>query len=383
MDCREFSNLLEDYLEGRLPEMEASRLMQHAGECAECAALLALRMDCRKMDENIIVPEEFSSGWRRMIREEVNMEKKSQKRKTWKNGLAAAAALVFVLGGTMLSRDHLGKRSAETAGSYLPETTAYYDTAAQKRSSMNSAAYGMAEAALYGNAEADAAEAAEAKIIRTADFTIKTLAYEADLEKITSMTAETGGRVEYLSVNSDWNGSALRMASLTLRIPSDRLDDFIAGAQGIGTLSRLTQQSQDISGSYYDLAARLETQQQKMERLTALMSSADNIADLIEIESAIADAQYWIDYYTGRLNSYDSQVDDSTVSISLQETKRAESESIPLHQRIWAGLKDSLAGGLSFLGDAAVFLVAAAPWLLLVLLAVIAAKKIRKKKKEN
>ncbi len=383
MDCRKFSNLLEDYLEGRLPETEASRLMQHADECAECAALLALRRDCRKMDENIVVPEEFSSGWRRMIREEANMEKKSQKRKTWQNGLAAAAALVFVLGGTMLSRDHLGKRGTETAEGYLPETAAYYDTAAQKRSAMNSAAYGMADAADYGNTEAAAAEAGEAKIIRTADFTIKTLAYEADLEKITSMTADMGGRVEYLSVNSDWNGSALRMASMTLRIPSDRLDDFIAGAQGVGALSGLTQESQDISGSYYDLAARLETQQQKLERLNALMTSAENIADLIEIESAIADTQYWIDYYTGRLNGYDSQVNDSTVSVSLQEIRRAESESIPLHQRIWAGLQDSLTGGLSFLGDVAVFLIAAAPWLLLVMLIVIAVKKIRKKKKEN
>ncbi|MBQ9942998.1 MAG: zf-HC2 domain-containing protein, partial [Clostridia bacterium] len=75
MDCREFSNLLEDYLGGMLPDEDASRLKAHAEKCAECAALLALRMDCRKMDEDVEVPDEFSSAWRQMIREETKMEK--------------------------------------------------------------------------------------------------------------------------------------------------------------------------------------------------------------------------------------------------------------------------------------------------------------------
>ena len=100
MDCKEFSNLLDDYLDGMLSEEEAFCFRTHAQECAECAALLSLRRDCRKMDENIQVPDEFSAGWRRMVREELMLEKKIQKKKNWQNWLAAAAAVVFVLGGT-------------------------------------------------------------------------------------------------------------------------------------------------------------------------------------------------------------------------------------------------------------------------------------------
>ena len=387
MDCREFSNLLEDYLDGMLPDGDASRLKAHAEKCAECDALLALRMDCRKMDEDVEVPDEFSSAWRQMIREETKMEKQMQKKKSWKTWVATAAAFVFILGGTMLTRD--SRPETDPAGgsadydAVMYRSSDSYDLAAAslKRSADNGVNYAMMDSALYGME--NAAEETTEKIIRTVSFTIKTLEYDADLQAIQDIAAGMGGRMEYLSANGEKNSTVLRSAYLTLRIPSEKLDDFIAGAQGVGALTSLTQQSQNISESYYDTAARLETQKQKMDRLNVLLAEAENIADLIEIESAIADTQYWIDHYTGQLNHYDDQVDYSTVNVSLQEVKVAASEEASLFQRIWSALKDSFTEGVAFLGDMVVFVIAAAPWLILAGLVVFVVKKIRKKKKEK
>ena len=385
MNCKEFSNLLEDYLDGMLSDEEASCLREHAEKCASCAAHLALCMDCRKMDENIVVPDEFSSGWRQMIREEQNMEKTAQKKKNWKTWLASAAAVVFVLGGTLLTRDQMNLNDTDE-GNHTTYTLGMYDSerstqTSMKRSAAPAANYAMSDVAAYGAEEA--AEAAAEKIIRTASFTLKTLEYDQDLENIQKMTGEAGGRVEYLSVNGDKESGALRSAYLTLRIPSAKLDEFIAGAQGVGRLTALTQESQDVSANYYDAQARLSTQVQKMERLQKLMDAAEKVSDLIEIETAIADTQYWIDHYTGQLNHYDDQVDYSTVSVSLQEIRISEAKEITLWQRMVSGLKESLEDGVAFLGDLTVFLVAAAPWLLVVGIVFFAAKKIRKKRKEK
>jgi len=310
-----------------------------------------------------------------------------QKKKSWQTWVATAAAFVFILGGTMLTRD--SRPETDPAGgsadydAVMYRSSDSYDLAAAslKRSADNGVNYAMMDSALYGME--NAAEETTEKIIRTVSFTIKTLEYDADLQAIQDIAAGMGGRMEYLSANGEKNSTVLRNAYLTLRIPSEKLDDFIAGAQGVGALTSLTQQSQNISESYYDTAARLETQKQKMDRLNVLLAEAENIADLIEIESAIADTQYWIDHYTGQLNHYDDQVDYSTVNVSLQEVKVAVSEEASLFQRIWSALQDSFTEGVAFLGDMVVFVIAAAPWLILAGLVVFAVKKIWKKKKEK
>ena len=77
MDCKEFSNLLDAWLDGTLPDRDADRMREHAEQCDACASLYALRQDCRRLDEEIEVPEAFSSSWRQMIREEEEMEGKA------------------------------------------------------------------------------------------------------------------------------------------------------------------------------------------------------------------------------------------------------------------------------------------------------------------
>ena len=127
MDCKEFSNLLDAYMDGALPDADARRMRDHVAECDACAALLTLRNDCRRMDEEIQVPDSFSSAWRQTVREEREMEEKSKKAVHWKAWLSVAAALVFVVGGTLASRDDLpSRKTVSTAnGSSAYEVSAF------------------------------------------------------------------------------------------------------------------------------------------------------------------------------------------------------------------------------------------------------------------
>lgn len=403
MDCKEFSNLLDAFMDGALPDAEADRLRAHAAECDACAALLALRQDCRRVDEETEVPDAFLSSWRRMIQEETMVEEKKRKQRNWKSWAGIAAALVFLIGGTMLSRGGMPPRSAAlskntasgdwadmAAGSSL--STSYRRTA--DMGSVTNFAYddyaAPMEAEEASEMEYDAAEVEnggqEKKIIRNASFTIKTTHYEEDLQRIQDLAGEMGGRVEYLSSSGDASSGQTRSASLTLRIPAEALDAFLEGAEGIGNVTAMTQEMEDASDTYYDIQARLETQQEKLKRLQAMIQSARDVSDLIEIESAIADAQYYIDRYTGQLKSFDSRVDFSTVRITVREVKITEMKEVTLGERIVNGLKNSMEEGRYFLEDMVVFLVSVLPWLLGLAALVLAAALIirnRKKKKEN
>jgi len=414
MDCKEFSNLLDAFLDGTLPREEADRLETHAAACAECASRLAMLKDCRRLDEEVEAPEGFSSSWRQMIREEADMEKSTPKRRKWTSYLAAAAALVFILGGTALTRGRLPRATrpvaaesgAEERRSAAKANSAYGMMAAGAVSNVtyedDDMDYAAEEAAEYEDAvtaaeapmtpmpDADGGAAGgtrEEKIIRSASFALKTTAYDRDLEALKALADQVGGRVESLSASGDTASGQARFASLTLRIPTQRLDEFLSGAHQIGSVTDMNEDLQDVSDTYYDIQARLDTQKEKLARLQALMKTAENVSDLVEIESAAADAQYWIDRYTSQLKGYDSRVSYSTVYASLREVKVTEMEDVSLGKRIGEGVKGSLQEGLWFLEDAVVFLAAALPWLLaaglVTWLLCLAVRKGRKNKKTD
>ncbi|MBR3106684.1 MAG: DUF4349 domain-containing protein [Clostridia bacterium] len=408
MDCKEFSNLLDAYVDGSLSKAEADQMRDHAAACPDCAARLILLKDARRMDEEIEVPEAFSSSWRQMIREEETMEEEKKGRKfPWKSWLAAAAVLVFVLGGTALTRGGMPSRSKVTgsasasqarssnANSVTGRNTdtgagAYYEYSQAAEAPMLAAAYDddydvpeMEEAAEEA-AAAKGSEARQEKIIRNASFTVKTTDYDSDLERLQALAKDMGGRVEYLNTFGDASTGQTRSASLTLRIPSQRLDEFLAGAEGIGNVTSMTQEMQDVSDSYYDVKTRLETQQKKLARLQSMFEVADEVSDLIEIESAIADAQYYIDRYTSQIKSYDAKVDYSTVRVSVKEVRVTEMKEVTLGQRISEGFQDSLQATMEFLEDTVIFLVSALPWLIAAgAVALVIRLIVRKTKKNN
>ena len=105
------------------------------------------------------------------------------------------------------------------------------------------------------------------------------------------------------------------------------------------------------------------------------------MSDLIEIESAVADAQYYIDRYTSQLKSYDGRVDYSTVRATVREVKVTEMKEVTLGERIGEGIRDSLSAFGEFLEDMAVFLAAALPWLAAAALVIVLWVIIRKRKK--
>lgn len=378
MDCKEFSHLLDAYVEETLPEAVQDRMRAHEKRCSACREAVILRKDLRALHEETEMPDEFALSWRRMIAEETGEEKKKIVQFPWKNWIAAAAAFVFILGGTLLTRGGNENMAMENGTPMM--------MMASKRSNEN----GVNMAAAYDHSMPAAEEAVEAqmeKIIRTASFTLKTLHFEEDLEKLQQETASCGGRVEYFYVGGDREAGEMRSASLTLRIPSEKLDGFLEGAGNIGRITSQRQEKEDVSDSYYDVKSRLETQQKKMERLLLLMEEANQVSDLVEIENAIADTQYQIDRYTAQLQNYDSRVDYSTVYATVQEIRIAESEETGLGEKILSGLKNSVNGGVEFLKDALVFVISALPWAGAAALlgggGYLLTKKIRKIRKER
>lgn len=378
--CEEFSSLLERRDEGGLNEAEEAELAAHAQTCARCLMLL----DLRRLDADVEVPPQASKAWRAALEKGKETKMKREKTFAWKQWVAVAAAAVFVaFGASAVHQMDLSAskqaRSGYTAPtgnsvSYGEVSEKTYDMAANSPESFDGANQPMLSsrsATDGGSKETSVPETAsrETKIIRNASLTIKTQTFEDDLAVLKSGVESLNGRIESMSINGDGANGTLRSASLTLRVPAEKLDEFLLGAQSVkGRVTASSQSSEDVSDTYYDIQARLDTQKAKLARLNELMKQATDVSDLIEIESAAGDAQYMIDAYQGQISGYDSQVSMSTVTVSLREEtvkEAAEATDTSFLTRVKNGLSASWKGIGTFFSDAGVFLVMAAPWLAL------------------
>ena len=227
------------------------------------------------------------------------------------------------------------------------------------------------------------------KLIRTANLELETMEFESTNAALNELVAQMGGYME----NSDLrNGrSGYRYADYTLRIPAERYEEFLNQA---GTLCHETWRStsqEDISEMYYDTQGRLKTQQIKLERLQSLLAKAENMEDIITIESAISETEQLIDSYSGTLRRYDGKVDYATIDLSLNEVyKYSNTEEAPatFGDRLGNSFTSGWSNFVDAVEDLAVGLAYGWMWIVILAVAVVlgvktARKKVRIRKAEK
>ena len=221
------------------------------------------------------------------------------------------------------------------------------------------------------------------KLIRTAQMNLETTTFEEAVQGLTDLTEQMGGYFQSSSVGKRSNG---RWAEYTVRIPAEKYQTFLDQAGELCHETWRDAQQEDISERYYDTQGRLKTQQIKLERLQALLAKAENMEDIITIESAISETEQMIDDLSGTLRHYDGQVDYATVSISLSEVyKLSNVEEVP--DSFMSRLGKAFTGGLADFADGlenfAVALAYGWMWLLILVVVAVAVVRVLRKRRRK
>ena len=216
-----------------------------------------------------------------------------------------------------------------------------------------------------------------AKMVYTASIDAETTDFETCSSGLEALVDQLGGYLEYASTGS--YGDGRRNASYTVRVPAAQFDGFLKRVGEIGHVISQDRNADNISEAYYDAESRLTTQRTKMERLQALLARAENMEDIIALESAIAETELQIEQLTGSLRHYDALVDFATVDIRLREVLRLSTvEEAPptFGSRLSNAFGDGLCAFGDFLQDMAVFLAYNWTWMVLWALVILAAVRV-------
>lgn len=189
----------------------------------------------------------------------------------------------------------------------------------------------------------------DVKLIRRANLTVQTTEFDKAVAALELLVGELGGYYENAELRSGsyYNQNSNRSGNYTIRIPAERYEDFMSQVDGIGYLARKNESSEDVGEAYHDIETRLKTQRTKQERLLDLLKKAQSMEDIIALENALTDVEYYIEQYTSDLNRYDGLVSFATIHLSLDEMVKIvdePGEKAGLFTRMKAGVVSSADG---------------------------------------
>lgn len=247
---------------------------------------------------------------------------------------------------------------------------------------------------------ADSDQAASGhKLIKNVSLNVETKEFDLLMPALEGRVRELGGYVENLET---YNGSRYsgnknnRYANVTVRIPQNRLDDFVGSVSDIGNVVRRSDSVNDVTMSYVDTESRRNALKTEYNRLLELMERAETLEEILTLEDRLTTLRYQLENLESQLRTMDNQVDYSTVRLTISEVEELtpveeeEEEEETVWERITEGFADSLNEVKESFTDCIVgfmtslphLLVWAVPLLIVVLVAVVLVRSRRKKRKK-
>jgi DNA repair ATPase RecN len=154
----------------------------------------------------------------------------------------------------------------------------------------------------------------ERKLIKNGSVEFEVSDVESTKKSITQLTNDSGG---YISTDNQNNYSGSPHYDQTVRIPSEKLDEFISKIEGLArNVDAKNISVQDVTEEFIDVETRLKTKKGLETRYLELLKQAKTVKDLIEVETQLANVRGEIESMEGRLKYLTSQVSFSTVTLS-------------------------------------------------------------------
>lgn len=158
---------------------------------------------------------------------------------------------------------------------------------------------------------------------------VQSLNYDESYNKLKEKIKSYGGILQSETSSdsqTNWYRSeavktGTRKTKITLKVPSDKYEDFINSLGDIGRVLSKTTSVDNVTVSYDDAKSRIESLTAEKERLNKLMNSTNSVNDMIVIEDRLEKINYQLAKATTVKDKIDGNVKYSTVNLTLEEVK--------------------------------------------------------------
>lgn len=259
---------------------------------------------------------------------------------------------------------YIAGESYGVAGGMKNASLDSYDTAYETESNQSSP---------IPEAKKEETKSQSEKIVYTSDVTLESLKYDDTLSGIRSLIQKYDGFIQ--SENEYDNGGlwysedyrSYRTMNLTVRIPTSHFDEFLDGIEENAHATSKSKNADNITREYNDMSAQIKALEVQEDRLLDMMEKANTIEDMINVENRLTEVQSKLNRFKTQLSIMDSDVDYSTINVTLREVRRYTDTKRPYLERLRDAFGEGFDGFKTFLGNIILFL--AESWIFLLFFA--------------
>lgn len=222
------------------------------------------------------------------------------------------------------------------------------------------------------------------KIIFTANMTLSADDVSASFNQASILARSNGGYIE----SSNFSGGAdpeRRSATLTVRVPVENYEGFLASVRGMSGLTVESEgsNSSEVTEQYTDLSSRLRNLERTEQQYLDLLAQATTINDILTVQDRLTSVREQIEQIQGRLNVLDNMTDFATVSMTfvpvLAVVETPKESGAPSLASVWQTSWERSLEAAQWVAAAGVVIVVATAWLIVpVALVALAARRFRR-----
>ncbi|WP_129725016.1 DUF4349 domain-containing protein [Xylanivirga thermophila] len=405
MRCSVFLKRLSLYVDKRLPHLLMRAMDYHIKRCQSCReeykTMLVIRDMCRDLPL-LAPPNDFSKEIRKKLLDKeikgeylersINM---GAKRRINFSAVAIAAVIVIVIvsAAAIGSLSMVGSTKKDIAYEESKQNSSSTEMVQEDKADKADKAESPADDAGFSG-DRDTASSSQSvaqidrKLIKYKYLTMETIEFDRTIDLIYAKVESMGGYVETSNVEgkSRFNerSNEDRSAHFEIRVPSNKLEQFTNSLGDAGDIIRDETGSEDITGQYFDTEARLKSLQIQEERLLTILTKAEKLQDIIELERELSTVRYEIENLTGTLKKWDNLVDYSRVTLDVYQVKQlSPGNTNTFYERVRRAFSRSVDSLIKFFQNIAIGMVVLLPYIPLILLVIWIIRKLYVKRVSN
>ncbi len=155
------------------------------------------------------------------------------------------------------------------------------------------------------------------KVIMTASVQLETGEHDKVVNSIRGIATGAGGYVE--SSSTYLTTQDKKQTTITIKVPAAQFESCLSQIKALGKVKSESSSGQDVTRQYIDLSARLKNLQAEEKQLSEIMGMSKNVTEVLSVEKELFRVRGDIESTQAQLNYLGSQVDFSTITVSVAE----------------------------------------------------------------
>ncbi len=153
-------------------------------------------------------------------------------------------------------------------------------------------------------------------VIRRGEISLVTGEMNRARTDVEDLLAKLGGYVASEDTTNDRAGQP-RRSTLVLRVPEPSFDEAMAELGEIGRTQKADRSSEDVTTQVIDVDTRVATKEASIARLQRFLRQANNVDDMIRIESELSQRQAELESLKAQQKYLSDQTSMSTITVRL------------------------------------------------------------------